>query len=399
MEKTPKSMRLHIGIFGKRNVGKSSLMNLITHQDTSIVSKTAGTTTDAVEKTMEMLPIGPIVLIDTAGIDDEGELGKQRIEKSLKVIDRVDVAIIVCDYEGWSNYERDLVKIFRERKTPILAVINKKDISVIEDNKREDISKNSDYQIEISADKDNEVAARVREGLIRIVPEDFIKTPSILGNLVESKDTVILVTPIDKEAPKGRLIMPQVNVLRELLDRECISVVVTEKNLKQAIEGLKELPKAVITDSQAFKEVSEIVPKEVLLTSFSILFARLKGDIEEFYKGVKTIDELEEGDKVLICESCTHHAIEDDIGRVKIPKLIQKRTGKQIQFEHITSHELIDGIEKYRLIIHCGGCMTNRREILTRIEKAKMKRVPITNYGMVISYCIGILDRAMEGLK
>lgn len=398
MDKAPKSMRLHIGIFGRRNVGKSSLINAILNQNISIVSEVAGTTTDAVEKSMEMLPLGPVTLIDTAGIDDVGDLGEQRVKKSEQIIERTDVALIVCDFNGWSDYEKNLAKTFNDKKIPIIAVINKNDISEISEEKLDEIKAETTYQISLSAKNDNDITAKIKEGLIRIAPEDFINPPAILENLVEPDDTVILVTPIDKEAPKGRLILPQVNVLRELLDNCCVAVVVTEHNLKQAIESLKNLPKLVITDSQAFKIVSEITPKSVPLTSFSILFARLKGDLKTFLEGVRAIENLNDGDKVLICESCSHHAIDDDIGRVKIPALIRKKTGKSLTFEHVASHDMIKNIGDYSMIIHCGGCMTNRREILSRIAKAKSANVPITNYGITISYCLGILDRAIEPL-
>lgn len=396
MQKTPKSMRVHIGIFGKRNVGKSSLINIITHQKTSIVSNVAGTTTDAVEKAMEMLPIGPVVFIDTAGIDDVGELGLQRIEKSKKITERTDIAIIVCDYRGFDDYEIELVQTFKEQNIPIISVINKSDEGKISEEAEQKIRDLSCETLVISAKNDTDIPAKIREALIRNVPEEFINPPEITENIAENGDTVILVTPIDKEAPKGRLIMPQVNVLRELLDNNCITLVVTEKGLPKALCSLKEMPKIVITDSQAFKEVSEIVPQNVALTSFSILFARLKGDLKTFCEGAKAIDELQDGDKVLICESCTHHVIEDDIGRVKIPNLVRKKCGKNIIFENVSSHEFPKNAGEYKLIIHCGGCMTNRREILSRIGKAKEANVAITNYGIAISYCLGILDRAIK---
>ena len=399
MEKTPKSMRLHIGIFGRTNVGKSSLINILTHQETSIVSCVAGTTTDAVEKSMEMLPLGPVVFIDTAGIDDTTELGEKRTEKTEKIIARCNVAIIVSDFNGWTKYETELAKTFKENSVPILAVINKSDVSKISEEKLREISAFADKIEEISAKKDKDIPSRIRETLIRCVPEEFINPPAILENLVNPEDVVVLVTPIDKEAPKGRLILPQVNVLRELLDNRCISVVTTEKTLDKSLKSLKNPPKLVITDSQAFKQVSEIVPKSVPLTSFSILFARLKGDIKEFSDGVRAIADLKDGDKILICESCTHHAIEDDIARVKIPKLVRNKTGKDLIFEQISSHEFPKNIRNYALIIHCGGCMTNRREILSRIAKAKEAKIPITNYGIAISYCLGILDRAIQPLN
>ena len=395
-EKTPKSMRLQIGIFGRRNVGKSSIINLLTHQDTSIVSEVAGTTTDAVEKSMEMLPLGPVTFIDTAGIDDEGELGKQRILKSEKIKDRADIALIISDYNGWTDFENNLSEDFKARKVPVIAVVNKIDVQKPKDEMLSELKGKADFVLTVSAKKDCDVPSKIREALIRCVPEEFINPPEILEGLVQKEDTVILVTPIDKEAPKGRLIMPQVNVLRELLDNNCVSVVVTEKNLKQALNSLKNKPKIVITDSQAFKEVDKIVPSDIPLTSFSILFARLKGDLDIFCQGAKAIDTLQNGDKVLICESCTHHAIEDDIGTVKIPNLIQKKTGKKIIFERFSSHEFPMNIRDYKLIVHCGGCMTNRREILSRLGKAKEAGVPITNYGIAISYCLGICERALK---
>lgn len=396
MDKTPKSMRLHIGIFGKRNAGKSSLINILTHQNTSIVSSVAGTTTDAVEKAMEMLPLGPVVFIDTAGIDDEGELGTKRIEKSKKIIDRTDIAIIVCDYNGWNDYEINLAEKFQQKKTPIIAIINKTDIKDIDEIEFSKIEKYADNCLKISALKDDNIAFLVREALTKSVPEEFIQPPSILQGLVNEQDVVILVTPIDKEAPKGRLILPQVNVLRELLDNVCIAVVTTEKTLQKSLDALKNPPKIVITDSQAFKEVAEIVPENIALTSFSILFAGLKGDLKEFFEGAAAIGKLNDGDKILICESCTHHPIEDDIGRVKIPRLIRNKTGKNLDFSYVSSHEFPKNISEYSLIVHCGGCMTNRREILSRISKSKEANIPITNYGMAISYCLGILTRAMK---
>lgn len=398
IEQTPKSMRIHIGIFGKRNVGKSSLINIITHQETSIVSEVAGTTTDSVEKTMEMLPLGPVVFIDTAGVDDEGSLGEKRIEKTEKIIQRCDIAIIVCDTDGWGEAEINLAKNFKERKIPVIAVINKTDTGKISEENLEEIESLSEYQVQCSAKEDKDIPSKIREALIKSVPQELIEESELTKNLVNSEDIVILVTPIDKEAPKGRLILPQVNVLRELLDKKCISVVTTEKTLKQAMSALKNPPKLVITDSQAFKDVAEIVPENIPLTSFSILFAKLKGDLKAFADGVNVIENLKDGDKVLICESCTHHPIEDDIGRVKIPALIKKKTGKNIIFEHFASHEFPKNIKNYALIIHCGGCMTNRREILYRIAKAQEENIPITNYGMVISYCTGIFERAIKPL-
>ena len=388
--KALKSNRLHIGVFGKTNVGKSSLINKITGQDVSIVSEVAGTTTDVVEKSMELLPIGPVTFLDTAGLDDKTELAEKRVEKTLKVIDRTDIAVIVCDYDGLGEYENDLIKQFKNLNIPYLILINKCDIkkNIIEG-----------YENVIYTSKDDEqLIPDFKQKLINLLPEDYINPPKIAGDLVPEKSTVIMVIPIDKEAPKGRIILPQVQTLRDLLDSNCLVYTVKDTELEQALNNLKEPPSLVITDSQAFKNVSEIVPENIPITSFSILFARLKGDLGEFEKGAKAIENLKDGDKVLILESCTHHAIEDDIGRVKIPNLLRKKTGKNLIIDNFAGHDFPD-IKSYKLIIHCGACMTNRREVLSRILKANAQNVPITNYGIVISYCLGILERAIKPLK
>lgn len=379
-----KSMRLHIGVFGRTNVGKSSLLNRITNQEISIVSDVAGTTTDVVEKSMELLPVGPVTFLDTAGLDDSTELGAQRVEKTMKVLNRIDVGVIVCDNRGLGEYENELIKKLDELKIPYLIVVNKCDIEkpVLDR-----------YALYTSVKDDEQLVFKFKEALVKLLPDDFVNSPKIAGDLVEPKSTVILVIPIDKEAPKGRIILPQVQTLRDLLDSDCLTYVVKETELKQALDNLKTPPALVITDSQAFRKVSEIVPDEIPLTSFSILFARLKGDLDEFVKGAEAIDNLKDGDMVLILESCTHHAIEDDIGRVKIPNLLRKKTGKNLVIHNYAGHDFPD-LKDYKLIIHCGACMTNRREILSRILLANNAGVPITNYGIAISYCLGILPRA-----
>lgn len=399
--KALKSMRLHIGIFGKTNAGKSAFLNRITNQDVSIVSDIAGTTTDVVEKSMELLPVGPVVFLDTAGINDSTELAGERIEKTMKVINRTDVAVIICDYNGIDDYEMNLIKKFEELQIPYMVVVNKSDIQEIPDDKYKKIIENvkdGTSILKTSAKTDKDIVFKFKAKLVKMLPDDYVNSPKIIGDLVPPKSTVILVIPIDKEAPKGRIILPQVQAIRDLLDSDCLSYVVKVSELKQAIENLKEPPALVVTDSQAFKEVAEIVPDNIKLTSFSILFARLKGDLEAFENGVKAIENLKDGDKVLILESCTHHAIEDDIGRVKIPNWLLKKTGKNLIIENYAGHDLPD-IDKYSLIIHCGACMTNRREILSRILLANNKGIPITNYGITISYCLGILDRAMKIFK
>ena len=396
--KTLKSLRLHIGIFGKTNVGKSAFLNRITNQDISIVSEIAGTTTDVVEKSMELLPVGAVVFLDTAGINDTTALGKERIEKTMKVINRTDVAVIICDYKGFDEYEIGLVKKFEELKIPFMVVVNKSDVEEISDvalEKVKSVVGENTPILKTSATSDKEIVFKFKAKLVKMLPEDFVNSPKIVGDLVPPKSTVILVIPIDKEAPKGRIILPQVQTIRDLLDSDCLSYSVKVSELAEAINNLKESPALVVTDSQAFREVSQIVPENIPLTSFSILFARLKGDLKAFAEGAKAIDELKDGDKVLILESCTHHAIEDDIGRVKIPNLLLKKTGKNLVIENYAGHDLPD-ISKYNLIIHCGACMTNRREVLSRILLANEKGISITNYGMTISYCLGIMDRAMK---
>lgn len=384
--KTLKSMRLHIGVFGRTNVGKSSLLNRITNQEISIVSDVAGTTTDVVEKSMELLPVGPVTFLDTAGLNDESELGEKRVEKTLNVLNRIDVAVIVCDHRGIDVYEERLVQKLDELKIPYLIVANKCDIQ------KPVLDKDALYT---SVKSDEQLIFKFKEALVKLLPDDFVNSPKIAGDLVGEKSTVILVIPIDKEAPKGRIILPQVQTLRDLLDSNCLTYVVKETELKEALENLKTPPALVVTDSQAFKTVSEIVPENVPLTSFSILFARLKGDLDAFIEGAEAIERLQDGDKVLILESCTHHAIEDDIGRVKIPNLLRKKTGKNLCIDNYAGHDFPD-IKDYKLIIHCGACMTNRREVLSRILIANQKGVAITNYGIVISYCLGILPRAVE---
>lgn len=390
-----KSMRLHISILGRTNVGKSSFLNAITGQSVSIVSESKGTTTDVVEKSAELFPIGPVTFLDTAGLDDNTDLGEKRKEKTLSVLNRTDVGVIVADYDGFTEYEKFIVENFKELKIPYIVVINKADLNKISKDKLGKIEEYTKNIIEVSSIVTENITDVFVSELVKIVPDDFINPPSILGDKLTGKDVVILVTPIDKEAPKGRLILPQVQMIRDVLDNDCTAIVTQQNNLKQTIGMLKVKPKLVVTDSQAFKEVDEIVPADIPLTSFSILFARLKGDLKSFIKGAEAIKTLKPNDKVLILESCTHHAIDDDIARVKIPNLLKKKLGFDIDFEFYTGHDFPD-ITKYSLIIHCGACMTNRKEVLSRIMIAEKKGVPITNYGIVISYCLGILDRATK---
>lgn len=414
LQKTPKGMRIHIGIFGKRNVGKSSLLNALTKQDISIVSATAGTTTDPVEKSMELLPLGPVLFVDTAGIDDEGALGLQRVEKTKKVIDRIDLAIIVCDSRGIDDFEEKLIEKFNLRKTPFLIVFNKIDellpsplegegIFRYEERVSEKLGEGSfdkikgyNTQIIYTSVLQNNGIDDLKQAIIKNVPEEFFTDNSIASDLIPPGEVAVLVVPIDLEAPKGRLILPQVQTIRDLLDNDSIAIVTKERELRKTLDNLKTPPALVIIDSQAFLKVSADVPRNIKLTSFSILFARFKGELNEFVKGTLAIENLKSGDKVLICESCTHHAIGDDIGRVKIPRWITQYTGKKLEFEHYAGHDFPENIKDYALIIHCGACMTNKREVLSRILKAKQANVPMTNYGLTIAYSLGIFERALE---
>lgn len=385
-----------MAFFGKRNAGKSSVVNKITGQELSIVSSTPGTTTDVNQKSMELLPVGPVVLMDTAGFDDVEELGELRIQKTYKALERTDVAVVVFDNRALCGADFEFLNKIKEKSIPLLVILNKTDCGSLNEDDFEKLKGYTDCIIRISALLDNDVAAKFKNALIRVLPEDFIREKSILSDIVRPLDTVVLVIPIDKEAPKGRLILPQVNVLRELLDIGAISVVSREKELRETLCKLKMLPSLVITDSQSFKTVSEIVPENISLTSFSILFARSKGDLKTFISGAERLDELKDGDKILILESCSHHPVEDDIGRVKIPNLVKKYTGKNLIFEHYSGHDFPSSIKEYSLIIHCGACMTNRREVLNRINASLKNNISITNYGIIIAKCLGILERAVK---
>lgn len=395
---TQRGMRLHIGFFGKRNAGKSSLVNKISGQKLSIVSDIKGTTTDAVQKAMELLPVGPVLLIDTAGIDDEGDLGQLRIEKTYNALMRSDISVFVSDNEKLSEIEKEFIKKIKENNSKIISVINKTDLGELNDEDEEFLKNNTDKLLKTSAIKEDNFIFEFKKALVELSPDEFINQNVILSDIVKKDEICILVIPIDKEAPKGRIILPQVNTLRELLDNNSISVVCNEKELEKTLQILKTPPKLVVVDSQAFREVSKIVPDDIMLTSFSILFARLKGDLKSLYMGAKKIDDLKDNDKILVLESCTHHPVEDDIGRVKIPKLIREYTKKELVFEHFSGHDFPSNIKDYSLIIHCGACMTNRREILNRIEIANKNNVPMTNYGIAIAKATGILKRAIKPL-
>ncbi len=393
--RTPKSLRLHIGIFGRRNVGKSSLLNALTRQQVSIVSDTPGTTTDPVEKPMELLPLGPVLFIDTAGVDDVGALGEQRIARTRKVIERTDVGIIVTEAGLWGDFEQTLLKELKRRGVPVVAVFNKTDLGTPDAEVENRLRALAVQCVRTAAHRGAGILA-LREALIAAAPEDFVNPPAIIGDLVPSGGLAVLVVPIDKEAPRGRLIQPQVQTIRDLLDNDAYCLVVKERELRAALLRLNRKPDIVVTDSQAFLKAAGDTPRDVKLTSFSILFARFKGDLVEMVRGTTAIDRLKPGDRVLVAESCTHHPIGDDIGRVKIPRWLTQYVGGQLEFITHQGHDFPTDLAGYKLVIHCGACMTNRRAVLNRIARCREQGVPITNYGLTIAYSLGIFERALE---
>ena len=385
MNETPSGERLHIAFFGKRNAGKSSLVNAITGQDLSVVSDVEGTTTDPVSKSMELLPIGPVLIIDTPGFDDEGELGVLRVKKTKQILNKADVAILVIDATvGMSDCDKELLDLFEDKKIPYLKVWNKSDL--IADDDLDGVVVSAKDQIGIWELKEK----------IGVLGNRGSNKKKLVADLVSPLDFVVLVVPIDSAAPKGRLILPQQQMIRDLLEAGAISIVVRESELEETLSRLGHKPAMVITDSQAFSVVSEIVPQGVPLTSFSILMARYKGFLETAVKGVCAIDRLKDGDKVLISEGCTHHRQCDDIGTVKIPTWLKQYTGKNLIIETSSGIGFPEDLSEYALIIHCGGCMLNEREVLYRMNHAMDEGVPFTNYGIVIAYMKGILARSIE---
>ena len=394
MRGTPKGFRLHIGLFGRRNVGKSSLLNSLTRQSVSIVSDVAGTTTDPVEKPMELLPLGPVLFIDTAGIDDEGALGEMRVARTRQVFDRTDLGVVVAEADGWGDFEDEILAELEKREIPAVAVFNKTDLATPSETQRAALKKRKVSLVETVAVKGDGILD-LREALIKSAPEDFINAPSIMGDLVPAGELALLVVPIDLEAPKGRLILPQVQSIRDVLDNDAYCMIVKERELRDALDRLKRPPALVVTDSQGFLKVAADTPPDVPMTSFSILFARNKGDLFEFVRGALAIDSLRPGDRVLIGEACSHHPIGEDIGTVKIPRWLTQYVGGKLEFDNVQGHDFPEDVSPYKLIIHCGACMWNRREMLTRQLRCRRQGVPITNYGVAIAYSLGIFERAL----
>jgi [FeFe] hydrogenase H-cluster maturation GTPase HydF len=395
MKDTPKGMRLHIGLFGRRNVGKSSLLNALTRQQVSIVSDVPGTTTDPVEKPMEILPLGPVLFIDTAGIDDVGALGELRAERTRLIFERTDLGILVAEGDFWGEFEESILAELSKRKAPVIVVFNKGDLAAPRAEILQNLKSRKIPVVETISSRGKGMLD-LREALIRSAPDEFMDSPPVLGDLIAPGEVVVLVVPIDLEAPRGRLILPQVQSIRDVLDHDSCCMVVKERELRDALDKLKHPPALVVTDSQAFLRVAGDTPCQVPMTSFSILFARLKGDLKEFVRGVKTIDKLQTGSRILVLESCAHHPIGEDIGRVKIPRWVRQYTGVDLEFVHRQGHDFPEDLNSYQLIIHCGACMLNRREVVSRILRCREAGVPITNYGVAITYSLGVLDRALS---
>lgn len=420
MNETPSADRVHIGFFGRRNAGKSSIVNKVTGQELAVVSDVKGTTTDPVSKAMELLPMGPVVIIDTPGIDDEGHLGELRVRKAKQVLNRVDVAVLVVDATvGKTSVDEELIHIFKEKEIPYLVVYNKADLLKTKDGNRLSSDNSLNRNTHAGAVKESSVSQKqdhetqnteqsiyasaatgqniyeLKEKIASLAVTDELKL-RLVGDLLEPSDFAILVVPIDKAAPKGRLILPQQQTIRDVLEAGAAAIVIKEDELSNTLETLGKKPKLVITDSQVFARVSEETPEDIWLTSFSILFARFKGNLKTAAAGAAALDRLKDGDKILISEGCTHHRQCDDIGTVKLPRWIRNYTGKELEFEYSSGRDFPEDVTRYSLIVHCGGCMLNEREMRYRQKCALDQEIPITNYGIAIAYMQGILKRCVE---
>ena len=389
MQSTPKSLRLQIAIFGRVNAGKSSFLNLVTGQKTSITSDIAGTTTDVVEKAQELLPLGPVLWLDTAGFGDSTKLSEQRLEKTIKTLDRADIAILVCEGDIIGDEEKQIIALAAQHKIPLIKVYNKAD--------KYNITATDGIIINaMDRNSRDKVLNELKAALIKVCPEDFINSRPLLGDLAPAHSTVVMIIPIDYEAPKGRLIMPQVQAIRDCLDHNQNVLVVKENDYQTVLQNFKNPPALVICDSQVVDKMVAETPADIKCTTFSILMARFKGDLQKMVKGAEMINKLQDGDKILIAESCTHHAVEDDIGRVKIPNWLKKKTGKNLQIDYVNGCDFAANLQDYKLVIQCGGCAINRKEILSRIYKCEQAGVAITNYGVCISKLKGVLPRVLE---
>lgn len=397
MSSAPRGERLIIALIGKRNAGKSSLINALVGQDIAIVSEMPGTTTDPVDKHYELLPLGPVTFYDTAGLDDVGELGELRVKATRKILYRADIVIFVNDNEPFGEEEISMLERVMEMEIPSLVVFNKADLKELDPANIAFCSHHSLPYVSTSA-KDKQGILDAKNEIIRLAPKYLKENRILVGDILKPKARVILVCPIDSAAPKGRLILPQVQVIRDILDHDGQAMVVKETELLDSIYAFKELPDLVVTDSQAIEQVNRETPPEVALTTFSILFARYKGELDTLLGGIRKIDQLQDGDRVLIAEACSHHVQKDDIGRNKLPKWISQYTGKKLEFDVFAGHDFPDDLEKYAVVIHCGGCMINPMEMNRRITEAQRRGVPITNYGMTISKVQGVLDRVVKPL-
>jgi len=399
MKTTPKSLRLQIGIFGRMNVGKSSFLNMVSGQDVSITSDIPGTTTDVVEKVMELLPVGPVVFLDTAGLDDGSLLGQKRVRKTEKIFNRSEIIILLVEAGIWSDYEESIIGEAKRRETPVIIVVNKVDIEYPSDDFLSLVSAKSEgYQLIISTDlkSRDKYLKLLKDKILELSPEDFRNPPPIISDLIPKGGIAILIIPIDLEAPKGRIILPQVQTIRDALDGDQIAMIVKESEYKQALKSLKREPDIVVCDSQVVDFMIDSTPLNVNATTFSTLFSRYKGDITEEIKGVFAIDRLKPEDKILIAEACSHHPIEDDIGRVKIPKWLKNYLGFDLKWDSTAGRDYPDNLSDYKMIIHCGSCMITRYEMLGRVQRAIENNIAISNYGIVISYLKGVLERVLS---